>query len=88
MDAITKCTSAQTYKCCMDVFLGIIVCRILGNFNFFFFVQMFVVAQFLLNVADVRHFKNLFSVWKGVMEEVLTRYFNQLTIILKPILIV
>lgn len=54
----------------------------------FFFVRMFVVAQFLLNVADVRHFKNLFSVWKGIMEEVPTRYFNLLTIILKPILII
>lgn len=71
---------------CMDVFWGI-VCRLFGNFDIFF-VQMFVVAQFLLNVADVRHFKNLFSVWKGVMEEVLTRYFNLLTIILKPILII
>lgn len=71
----------------MDVFLGIIVCRLLGDFHIFF-VQMFVVAQFLLSVADVRHFKNLFSVWKGVMEEVLTRYFNLLTIILKPILII
>lgn len=49
---------------------------------------MFVVAQFSLNVADVRYFKNLFSVWEGVMEEVLTRYFNLLTILLKPILII
>lgn len=31
--------------------------RVLG-----YYYVPFVVAQFLLNVADVRHFKNLFSV--------------------------
>lgn len=44
--------------------------------------------HFSLNIADVQHFKNVFSVWKGVMEEVPTRYFNLLAIILKLVLII
>lgn len=49
---------------------------IVCNFNFFQYQFLY---QLLLNIADVRRFKNLFSVWKGVMEEVLARYINLLS---------
>lgn len=64
--------------------------HVVGRYcNFNFFVQKFVLVRFLLNIPDLRHFKNLFSVWKGVMEEVQTRYFHlYLTIILKRVLII
>lgn len=69
----------------MNLFWGSIVGCILCNFNFFQYQFLY---QFLLHIADVRHFKNLFSVWKGVMEEVPTRYMNLLPIILKLVLII